>query len=355
MADPVIQKSILKAVLSLPPPVLRAAAGGRAVYLGGRTLEPRFQFLIHAARHFASLEGLSCDEARATRAQQLALVSGECEPGVRQDDIAAGGRNGPVPARLYRHADQDPVMPLLIFAHDGEGGFDGCDAFCSILARCGHAPVLAVGCQPDPERRFSACLEDLLAAYRWGRHNAGRFGAPPGVAAIAGESIGGAFAAIICQELKRLGEPQPPLQLLIYPWVDMSSQTQSMRDYADSTLPEQEGEPWSADRYLSPEDDPADPRVSPLKAADLSDLAPAVVVTAGFDPLVDQGEDYARRLRAAGVPTVYRCYDHLVHGFAGFTGVVPAADVACREIAGLTREGLQGRIPVPPAETPAGG
>ena len=79
----------------------------------------------------------------------------------------------------------------------------------------------------------------------------------------------------------------------------------------------------------------------------MSDLAPAVVVTAGFDPLVDQGEDYARRLKAAGVPIVYRCYDHLVHGFAAFTGVVPAADVACREIAGLVREGLQGRIPAP--------
>ena len=355
MADPAIQKSILKAVFSLPPPVLRAAAGGRAVYLGGRTLEPRFQFLIHAARHYASLDGLPDDKARAARAQQFALVSGPCEPGVSHDDIVAEGLNGPVPARFYRHANQDPTMPLLVYAHDGESGFDGCHAFCSILARCGHAPVLAVGCQPDATRRFSACRDDLLAAYRWGRDNAKRFGAPAGMAAIAGESIGGAFAALVCQELKRLGEPQPSLQLLIYPWVDMSSQTPSMSDYAASTLPEQEDEPWSAERYLGPGDDPADPRVSPLKAKDLSDLAPAVVVTAGFDPLVDQGEDYASRLRAAGVPIVYRCYDHLVHGFAGFTGAVPAADVACREIAGLTREGLQGRIPAPPAEPTGGG
>jgi len=347
MADPVIQKSILKAVLSLPPPVLRAAAGGRAVYLGGRTLEPRFQFLIHAARHYASLEGLPDDKARETRALQLALVSGDREPGVRDEDLTIDGPHGPIAARLYRHLDQDPAMPLLIYAHDGEEGFDGYDAFCSILARYGHAPVLAVGCQHGPERRFTACLDDLLNAYRWGRDNAARFGAPAGVAAIGGESIGGAFAAIICQELKRLGEPQPSLQLLVYPWVDMSSQTQSMSDYADSTLPEQEVEPWSPDRYLGPEDDPSDPRISPLKAEDVSDLAPAVVVTAGFDPLVDQGEDYARRLKAAGVPIVYRCYDHLVHGFAAFTGVVPAADVACREIAGLVREGLQGRIPAP--------
>ena len=88
----------------------------------------------------------------------------------------------------------------------------------------------------------------------------------------------------------------------------------------------------------------ADPRLSPLKAPDLSGLATAIVVTGGFDPLLDQGEAYARRLREAGVPVVYRCYDHLAHAFTAFTGAVPAADVACREIAGLVREGLEGRI-----------
>lgn len=346
MADPAIQKSILKAVLSLPPPILRAAAGGRAVYVGGRTLEPRFQFLIHAARHYAA-EGHTDEKAREARAQQLALVSGRREPGVRLEDLAVDGPRGPIRARLYRHADQDSALPLMVYAHDGAGGFEGCDVLCSILARCGHAAVLAIACQPTPERRFSACLEDVTALFLWGRDQARRFGAPAGQAAVGGESIGGGFAAILCQELKRRGEAQPAMQLLIYPWVDLSSDTPSMSDYADSTLPAQEIEPWAADRMLGPGDDPTDPRVSPLKAADVSGLAPAVLVTAGFDPLVDQGEDYARRLRAAGVPIVYRCYDHLVHGFAAFTGVVPAADVACREIAGLMREGLQGRIPRP--------
>ena len=347
MNDPAIQKSILRAVLSLPPPILRAAAGGRALYVGGRTLEPRFQFLIHAARHYV-LTGTPTDEkARETRAQQLALVSGRLEPGVRHESLAADGRRGPIAVRLYRHPEQDPSLPLLVYAHEGEGNFDGCDAFCSILARYGHAPVLAIACQPSAVRPFTPCLEDVLAAYRWARGQALRFGAPPGVAAIGGESIGGGYAAIVCQELKRLGEPQPAMQLLVYPWVDLSSKTPSMSDYADSTLPEHDFEPWAADRFLGPKDDPSDPRVSPLKATDFSGLAPAVLVTAGFDPLVDQGEEYARRLRAAGVPIVYRCYDHLVHGFAAFTGVVPAADVACREIAGVMREGLQGRIPLP--------
>jgi acetyl esterase/lipase len=347
MADPAIQKSILKAVLSLPPPILRAAAGGKAVYVGGRTLEPRFQFLIHAARHYTSVEGLSDEKAREARAQQLALVSGSLQPGVRHEDLAVDGRRGSIPVRIYRHPEQDPQLPLMVYAHDGEDGFESCDAFCSILARYGHTAVIALACQPGPERRFTACLDDVASVYRWAREQAPQFGAPAGQAAIGGESIGGGLAAILCQELKRLGEPQPAMQLLVYPWVDLSSETPSMSDYADSTLPAHDVEPWAADRFLGPEDDPADPRLSPLKAQDVAGLAPAVLVTAGFDPLVDQGEAYARRLRAAGAPIVYRCYDHLVHGFAVFTGVVPAADVACREIAGLVREGLQGRIPAP--------
>jgi acetyl esterase/lipase len=95
---------------------------------------------------------------------------------------------------------------------------------------------------------------------------------------------------------------------------------------------------WFMGHYMGPEDSPGDPRLSPLRARDLAALAPAVIVTAGFDPLLDQGESYARRLRKAGVEVRYRCEDHLAHAFTAFTGAVPAADAACRTIAALTRE-----------------
>jgi acetyl esterase/lipase len=117
-----------------------------------------------------------------------------------------------------------------------------------------------------------------------------------------------------------------------------------MTTYADAFPLSRAGMDWFMGHYLGADADPADPRASPIRTADLSGLAPALVVTAGFDPLVDQGEAYAKRLRDAGVPVVYRCYDGLSHGFTAFTGVVPAADIACREIAGLVREGCQGRI-----------
>jgi acetyl esterase/lipase len=134
------------------------------------------------------------------------------------------------------------------------------------------------------------------------------------------------------------------LQLLIYPCVDIACESASMTTYADAFPLNRALMDWFTAQYLGPHDNPADPRLSPLRAEDLAGLAPAIVVTAGFDPLVDQGEAYARKLKAAHVPTVYRCYDSLSHAFAAFTGAIPAADTACREIAGLVREGYEGRI-----------
>jgi acetyl esterase/lipase len=204
--------------------------------------------------------------------------------------------------------------------------------------------VLSVDYRLAPEHPFPSGLEDVLCAYRWARENAPRFGAPAGHVAIGGDSMGGNFAAIVAQEMKRRGEPQPALQLMIYPAVDVASHTQSMTTYAEAYPLSRQTMEWFMSHYLPLGADPTDPRASPIREPDLAGLAPAVIVTAGFDPLVDQGEAYAKRLSDAGVPVAYRCYDHLAHAFTAFTGAVPAADIACREIAGLVREGFEGRI-----------
>jgi acetyl esterase/lipase len=266
---------------------------------------------------------------------------------VRTESVSIPNGAASIPARAYRPENQDPAAPLMVFAHFGGGvigDLETCDTFCGILARIARCPVLSVEYRLAPEHRFPAGLEDVLAAYRWGRDNAARFGAPAGRAAIGGDSMGGNFAAIVAQELKRAGEAQPDLQLLIYPCTDVASETASMTTYAEAFPLSRAMMDWFMGHYMGPGDDPADPRLSPVRAPDLSGLAPAVVVTAGFDPLVDQGEAYAKRLKDAGVPTLYRCYDSLAHGFTAFTGAVPCADTACREIAGLVREGFEGRI-----------
>ncbi len=347
MPDGSVQRLAARTILSLPSPILRLMSGGSVVYRGGRTLDPRLQFMAAQAARLPSMTTLSPVEARRGAAQAAQLYGGRLEPGVRTEALAIPGAQGTIPARLYRPENQDPAAPVIVFAHFGGGvigDLDTCEAFCGVLAKVARAPVLSVEYRLAPEHRFPAGLEDVLSAYRYAREQAAAFGAPAGHAAIGGDSMGGNFAAVICQELRRAGEPQPDLQLLIYPCVDVASETASMTTYADAFPLSRALMDWFMGHYMGPGADPADPRLSPIREGALSGLAPAVIVTAGFDPLVDQGEAYAKRLQAAGVPVVYRCYDSLAHGFTAFTGVVPCADVACREIAGLVREGLEGRI-----------
>jgi acetyl esterase len=347
MARASTQRLVLRKLLSLPPPVLRLMSGGGVVYQGGRTLDPRFQFLAAQARNAPPMTSLTPAEARAASAEALSQMAGDPEPGVRTEDLTIDGPRGPIPLRAYRPDTQAPETPLMVYAHMGGGvigDLETCHVFCTLLAKLARCAVISVDYRLAPDQPFPAGLEDVLAAYRWARDNAATFEAPAGVAAIGGDSMGGNFAAVICQELRRAGEPQPPVQLLVYPCVEAACDSASMTTYADAFPLGKPLMDWFIEHYTGPQDDPADLRLSPLREADLSGLAPAVVVTAGFDPLLDQGEAYARRLKAAGVPVVYRCYDSLPHGFTAFTGAVACADVACREIAGLVREGLEGRI-----------
>jgi acetyl esterase len=347
MADPAIQNAALKAALSLPRPVLRLLSGGGVVYRGGRTLDPRLQFLASQARALPALESVTPQEARLISIQMIKMLDGRLEGGVALENLTIETEAGPLRARAYRPAVQDAAAPVIAYAHMGGGvigNLDSSHLFCGILAAVARCPVLSVDYRLAPEERFPAGLDDMLAAYRWAKVNGGRFGAPIGVAAIGGDAMGANFAAVICQELRRHGEPQPALQLLIYPVVDVASETASMATYAEAYPMSRDLLTWFMGNYLGPGDDPADPRLSPVKAQDLSGLAPAVIATAGFDPLVDQGEAYAKRLNAAGTAVAYRCYDALAHGFCAFTSLVPAADVACREIARLVREALQERV-----------
>jgi acetyl esterase len=347
MASPATQRMVVRKLLSLPIPMLRLMSGGGVVYQGGRTLDPRLQYLAAQARGAAPLETLSPEEARRASASGLDAMAGDLEPGVRVEPLTIPGPGGDIPARAYRPDSQDAQTPVMIFAHMGGGvigDLETCHAFCSILAKTARGPVISVDYRLAPEHRFPAGLEDVLAAYRFARDNAQQFGAPQGQAAIGGDSMGGNFAAVVCQELKRAGEPQPALQLLVYPCVDVACESASMTTYAEAFPLTRALMDWFVGHYMGPGDSPADPRLSPLRAPDVSGLAPAVVVTAGFDPLLDQGEAYARRLKEAHVPVAYRCYDSLAHGFTAFTGAVPCADVACREVAGLVREGYEGRI-----------
>jgi acetyl esterase/lipase len=338
MASAAAQRLIARTLLSLPAPILRLMTGGGVVYKGGRTLDPRLQFLAVQARKGPAMETQTPEEARRGETQALGALSGDLEPGVRWEALGVPGAAGDLPARLYRPESQDPAAPLMVWAHMGGGvigNLETSHCFCALLARITRAPVLSLDYRLAPEHRFPAGLDDVLAAYRWAVDQAASYGAH-GVA-VGGDSMGGNFAAVLCQDLKCAGEPQPALQLLVYPCTDVASETGSMATYADAFPLTRGLMDWFMGHYLGPDDDPAGLRLSPLRQKDVTGLAPAVIATAGFDPLVDQGEAYARALNAAGVTVRYRCYDSLSHAFAAFTGAIPPADAACREIAGLVR------------------
>lgn len=310
-----------------------------ALTIGGRTLDPMFQAIAEGAAAAAVGVPVAPLTPEGMRAQTDGLVQGmggKPEPGVAWDDITIPADGRSIPARLYKPEKQDPKAALIVFYHFGGGvigTIETCHCFCTILAKEIGAPVLSVEYRLAPEHRFPAGIDDAIAAYEWGAANAAKFGAPANKAAVGGDSMGGNFSAIVAQEMKRKGKPQPVAQLLIYPALDVASTLPSMTTFGEAFPLNAATMHWFMENYMNKGDDPNNPRLSPLRDKDVSGLAPAFIYTAGFDPLCDEGDEYAKKLRAAGATPVYRCYDALAHAFTAFTGVVPAADVACREIA----------------------
>lgn len=339
-----IMRWIARAAINRSDAALIRASGGAPRTAGGRTLDPRFQFLEAQARKAKPPRELTPEMGRAQTRQLAYMFGGKIEPGVTFQDqqIVTGRRN--IPGRLYKPAKQDPATPIFVFCHFGGGvvgDLDTCHAFCSILANAIEGVVLSVDYRLAPEHKWPAGLEDCIAAYEWAVAHAAQFGAPSGRAAIGGDSMGGNFSAIIAQEMKRRGAKAPVVQLLIYPATDVASTAPSMTTYADAFPLTAQTMAWFMANYLPEDADLKDPLLSPLYTEDLTGLAPALIYTAGFDPLVDQGHAYADRLAAAGVTVRRHCFDHLAHGFTAFTGVIPAADAACRRIAAETAEMLK--------------
>lgn len=336
-----LQSILVKMFLKLPPGWLVKLSGGKPLEIGGRTMDPYLQFISHGAAKQPSMASLSVAEARASSTEGLAMLGAPLEAGVTSEDFELTPKGRKIPVRLYRPEKQNPKTPLMVYMHMG-GGVIGdleiCHAFCGILASVTGGPVLSVDYALAPEHKFPAGLEECIYAYEWALGNAEKYGAPAGRAALGGDSMGGNFTAIIAQEMKREHKPLPELQLMIYPATDIHSTLPSRTLYGETYPLSTQTMDWFMAHYLPAGHDDQDERVSPALETDLDGLPPAVLVTAGFDPLCDEGAAYAKRLEAAGVPTVYKCYDSLVHGFTAFTGATPAADAACREIAGFVRD-----------------
>lgn len=337
-----LQATIAKLLLKLPASWKIKMAGGEPLQLGGRTLDPNLQFIAHGAASQPPMSSLEPEVAQAAAIDGLAMFAAKPEPGVSWEDTSIPGAEGhQIPIRVYRPSDQDPDAPVMAYWHMGGGvilDVEACHAFCTMISKIARCPVVSVDYRLAPQHKFPAGLEDCISAYEWTLKQAESLGAPAGRAAIGGDSMGGNFSAIIAQESTRRGMPKPDLQLLIYPATDLVTEFDSATTYGETYPLSTDTMHWFMSQYLPDGFDRSNVLLSPAQETRLEGLPPAIIATAGFDPLVDDGAAYAEKLKAAGVDVEFKCYDHLAHGFTAFTAVTPAAREACLEVAGMVRD-----------------
>jgi acetyl esterase len=274
--------------------------------------------------------------------------------GVRTEVAAVSGQNvpgsgGPVPVRVYTPLGADPrdALPGLIYFHGGglvAGSLDSHDNICRALAHASGCRLLAVDYRLAPEHPFPAAIEDACAAVDWIATHPDEFAIQAGRVAICGDSAGATLAAVVCQR-RPADAPgiRIALQFLLCPITDACADAGSRRAFAHGYFLDEATLNNDLKSYLGPNVSPADPRVSPLRAASLAGLPPACIHTAEFDPVRDEGARYAERLREAGVSVSYRCHSGMIHLFYGMGALIPYAAAAFSLMGADIRATLAGR------------
>ncbi|PYC78839.1 alpha/beta hydrolase [Streptomyces tateyamensis] len=295
-----------------------------------------------AAAGTPPLYTLTLEQARAADLADLRAAGGNPEPVARVEEFSIPGPGGPLPLRLYRPSPHRE-LPVLLYLFGGGwtlGCLDTADAICRTLANAAGCAVAAVGYRLAPEHRFPAALLDCHAALSWLAAEAPALGLDPRRLAVGGDSAGGNLAAALTLLCRERGGPLLRHQLLVYPNTDHAADTESRRTAEDPLLFNRWSVQWYWGHYLASAADGADPLASPLRAASLAGLPPATVITAEYDPLRDEGEAYASRLAAEGVPVELRRYDGMAHGFFAMPGRFDDGRAAQRYAAERVRAAL---------------
>jgi len=328
--------AVARRLLTLPGPLQVCLSGRPPVVVAGQTLHPQMQLLLalHAWLRPGPLSGRTPREARATlRAEAIGISGRPVEVGAVAD-LTIETDSGVRAARHYAPLAGGP-QPLLVYFHGGgfvAGDIETHDCVCRRICRHAGIHVLSVDYRLAPEHPFPAAVEDAVAAFRWARARAPSLGARPDKVAVGGDSAGGNLAAVVCLKAARDGSPAPCAQILLYPPMDRTTDRPSIALFRDGFLLTREDMDWYQLQYTGTTRAQPIPEQYPLCADDLSGLAPALIVTAGFDPLRDEGEAYAFALRRAGVTAELRRFDGLLHGFCSMAPIAPVCEAAMREI-----------------------
>jgi acetyl esterase len=323
---------LLAGIFAHPELVLRLFGRTERIERDGRVLNRQVQALMEAA---GRLGGRGAADPATMRAQlrgaARAVMPNRTDVHVTERVIGEGDAS--LRLRIYRQfgsglgrdADGQSELSAIVYYHGGgwvTGDLDSHDGTCRLLAAASHCLVVAVDYRVAPEDPFPAAVDDAIAAYEWVQRHTDELGVAPARVGVMGDSAGGNLAAVVAQSVHRAsGGPDavaPPLaQCLVYPAVDAHLDTDSMRSLGEGFFLTRETMETYRQMYLPREADWDMAAASPLLAGDLAGLAPALIVTAGFDPLRDDGANYAQALSRAGVAVEYRCYDDQVHGFMG--------------------------------------
>lgn len=308
-------------LLKMPEPMLTRLIGP-PIELDGRTLNRQVQLMLSVSSKLGldMTERSGTVESRRADLARAARLGMPLRQGIHVTNRRIPGPAGGIPIRLYRRLGLTDECPAIVFLHGGgwvTGDLDTHDGSCRLLASESDCQVISVDYRLAPEHPFPAAVDDAVAAYRWAHHNSGELSIEPGRIGVMGDSAGGNLAAVIAQVTSDTDVPPPTAQCLVYPGTDMLMREQSHQTFADGFFLSRESMLWYRDQYVKDPLDWTSPLVSPIERDDLSGLAPALIFTAGFDPLRDEGRRYGERLADAGVPVRYRCYDDMVHGFFG--------------------------------------
>jgi acetyl esterase len=310
-------------------------------------LDPQARALIDllTARAIPPVHTLTPADARRYYRERRFFTQPDPAPVASTQDLQADGPHGTIPLRVYRPAGAAPdaVLPVLVYFHGGGwtiGDLDTHDVLCRDLANGSSCAVVSVDYRLGPEHPFPAAVDDCVAATRWVTANAAALRVDARRLAVGGDSAGGNLAAVVCLVLRDAGDALPAFQLLIYPATDMRAVAPSHTTNAQGYLLTADSIAYYRGHYIT---DPAqwtDWRASPLLAGDHGRLPPALVITAGFDPLRDEGRQYADALSGAGTKAEYVCFERQIHGFITMGRVIDEANTAVALCAAVLQRAL---------------
>ncbi|HEY4069822.1 MAG TPA: alpha/beta hydrolase [Burkholderiaceae bacterium] len=298
-------------------------------------LHPQAQALLDMMkeRGVPATHTLTPTEARTLYRERRGFTQPEPPPIGALQDLLADGPNGTIPLRLYRPlgGHDQAALPVLVYFHGGGwviGDLDTHDTLCRELSNGAGCAVVAVDYRMGPEQRFPAAVDDCLAATRWVRARAGELHLDPARLGVGGDSAGGNLAAVVAIAARDAGDLAVAYQLLIYPATDQHRDLPSHTANGQGYLLTSDTMDYFAGHYLADKAQYRDWRASPLLREDLGRLPPALVLTAGYDPLRDEGKAYAERLTAAGNAATYVCFERQIHGFILMGKVLDEANTA---------------------------